>query len=64
MNVLSSAPNPSWFVVHKPHCESLSGPFIAAAMKIMTRRATETINRIAHAMTPQLSNLDAEEWPC
>jgi hypothetical protein len=40
-------------VVHKPRCESLVGSFMAAAMKIITRRATEIINRIAHAMTSQ-----------
>ena len=36
---------------------------MAAAMKIITRRAMEIINRIAHPMTPQFSNLDAKEWP-
>jgi hypothetical protein len=35
-----------------------------ADMKIITRRATEIVNRIAHAMTPQWSNLDACQWPC
>ena len=37
---------------------------MAADMKIITKRATEIVNRIAHAMTRQSSNLDAEQWPC
>lgn len=38
-------------IVHKPRCESLSGPFMAADTKIITKRATEIVNTIAHAMT-------------